>query len=157
LSDYNPKHKVFDKEKFVKERAFLGGLSQEGMVTSGGTDLDWVVEHRGGFIVHEFKTFKNDWISLPIGQILTFEQMYKKLNIDEKCHFLIFAHEEEMDWRNPDSVWWYFTMDEWNSGKICPNRTVSFKKYGVHKREMTKITIKEYRDLMEKYWKEFEE
>ena len=42
------------------------------------------------------------------------------------------------------------------NGKICPNRTISFKSYGVHKREMIKITIREYRDLMEKYWKEFE-
>lgn len=156
MSDFKPKHTIFDKEKFADERAFLGGLAQVGMNTTGGTDIDWVIEHRGGFIVNEFKTFKKDWINVPVGQILTFEQMFKKLNADERCHFLVFGHEPNIDWTNPDSEWWYFDMDDWMNGKICPKRTVSFKTYGVHKREMTKITIKGYRDLMEKYWKEFE-
>ena len=80
MSDYRPKHTIFDKEKFADEREFLGGLAQEGMKTSGGTDIDWVVEHRGGFIINEFKTLKKDWISIPVGQIITFEQMYKKQN-----------------------------------------------------------------------------
>jgi len=48
-------------------------------------------------------------------------------------------------------------MRDWKNGKICPNRTISFKKFGVHKREMTKITLKAYGESMEKYWKEFEE
>ena len=157
MSDYKPKHTVFDKEKFVKERAKLGGLAQIGMNVTGGTDIDWVIEHRGGFIIMENKTFSKDWINIPVGQILTFEQMYKKLNVDGKCHFLIFGLESDINWKNPDSEMWYFEMKEWNNRKICPNRTISFKKYGVHKREMTEITIKEYRDLMEKYWKEFEQ
>ena len=44
----------------------------------------------------------------------------------------------------------YFDMKDWNNEKICPNRTISFKKFGVHRREMTKTTLKEYRELMEK-------
>ena len=48
-------------------------------------------------------------------------------------------------------------MDEWNSGKICPRREPKWRKFGIHKREMTKISLKEYRELMEKFWKEFEE
>lgn len=82
--------------------------------------------------------------------------MYKKLNADGKCHFLIFGLENDVDFKNPDSEMWYFDMKDWENGKICPKRTRKFKAYGVHKREMNKITIKEYRDLMEKYWKEFE-
>ena len=156
MSDYRPKHTIFDKEKFSEERSKLGGLAQEGMKTTGGTDIDWVIEHRGGFIVMENKTFSKDWIRLPVGQMITFEQMYKKLNADDKCHFLIFGFEDDTDFKNPESTAWYFDMEDWNTGKICPNRTVSFKKFGVHKREMTKITLKEYRKLMEKYWKEFE-
>ena len=61
MGDYKPKHEIFDKEKFANERAFLGGLAQVGMNTTGGTDIDWVIEHRGGFVVNEFKTFKKDW------------------------------------------------------------------------------------------------
>ena len=156
MSDYRPKHTIFDKKKFLDERSKLGGLAQEGMSTTGGTDIDWVIEHRGGFIVMENKTFSKDWIRLPVGQMITFEQMYKKLNSDGKCHFLIFGFEDDVDFKNPESLAWYFDMKDWNNGKICPNRTVSFKKFGVHKREMTKITLKEYRELMEKYWKEFE-
>ncbi len=40
LSDYKPKHIVFDKDKFVEERVNLGGLAQVGMNTTGGTDID---------------------------------------------------------------------------------------------------------------------
>lgn len=157
MSDYKPKHTIFDKEKFAEERSKLGGLAQEGMKTTGGTDIDWIIEHRGGFIVMENKTFSKDWIRLPVGQMIAFEQMYKKLNADGKCHFLIFGFESDVDFTNPESTAWYFDMEDWNNGKICPNRTISFKKFGVHRREMTKIILKEYRELMEKYWKEFEE
>jgi len=61
------------------------------MNTTGGTDIDWVIEHRSGFIVIENKTFSKNWIDIPVGQMLTFEQMYKKLNSDGRCHFLIFG------------------------------------------------------------------
>ena len=64
MVDFKPKHTVFDKEKFAKERTNLGGLAQENMQTTGGTDIDWVVEHRGGFIVMENKTFSNDLIRI---------------------------------------------------------------------------------------------
>ena len=156
MSDFKPKHTIQDKEKFADERAKLGELIVDGMKTSGGTDIDWVVEHRGGFIVMENKTFSNDWINLPVGQMITFEQMYKKLNSDGKCHFLIFGFEDSVDFKDPKSVAWYFTMDDWNNGKICPKREPKWKKFGIHKREMVKITLKEYRELMEEFWKSFE-
>ena len=89
--------------------------------------------------------------------MITFEQMCKKLNVNGKCHFLIFGFEDDVDFKNPKSTDWYFDMEDWKNGKICPNRTISFKKFGVHRREMTKIMLEEYRVLMEKYWKEFEE
>ena len=156
LADFKPKHSIFDKEKFADERAKLGGLAIEGMKTTGGTDIDWVIEHRGGFIIMENKTIKNDWIHLPVGQILTFESMYKKLNSDGRCHFLVFGLDDDVDFKNEDSKIYYFDMEDWMNGKICPKRTISYKSYGVHRREMTCITIKEYRELMDKYWKEFE-
>jgi len=151
-----PKHILYDKEKFVNERAKLGQLIIEGMRTTGGTDIDWVVEHRGGFIVMENKTFSKDWLNLPVGQIITFEEMYKKLNSDGRCHFFIFGFDPDVDFKNQDSEIWYFDFKDWKNGKICPNRKITYKKYHVNRREMTKITIREYRKLMEKYWKEFE-
>jgi hypothetical protein len=143
-------------KKFLEDKANLGGLILEGMKTTGGTDIDWVVEHRGGFILMENKTLNNGWISLPQGQIITFENMYQKLNSDGRCHFLVFGFDSEIDFKNQESVIYYFDMKYWMNGKICPNRTITFKAYGVHKREMNQITLHEYRELMEKYWKEFE-
>ncbi len=156
MSKFRPKHTIFDKEKFVEERAKLGGLAIEGMKTSGGTDIDWVIEHRGGFIVIENKTFKKDWINIPLGQMITFVQVYKKLNAEGKCYFHIFGWEHGADFTNPDTQAWYFDMEDWENGKICPKRTVSYGTYGVHKREMTSILLKEYREVMDKHWTEFE-
>jgi hypothetical protein len=156
LSEYKPKHTIYDEKKFLEERTKLGGLAQDGMNTTGGTDIDWVIEHMGGFIVMENKTFVKDWINIPVGQMITFTEMYKKLNSDGRCHFLIFGFESDVDFKNPDSKIWYFDMMDWENGKICPKRTVSYKKYGVHKREMTMIILSGYRKLMERYWKEFE-
>ena len=88
--------------------------------------------------------------------MITFEQMCKKLNSDGRCHFLVFGFDRDIDFKNQDSEIWYFNMKDWKNGKICPNRTISYKKYNVHKREMIKITINEYRKMIEKFWKEFE-
>ena len=41
---------------------------------------------------------------------MTFEQMYKKLNADSKCHFLIFGFDDDVDFKNPESTDWYFDM-----------------------------------------------
>ncbi|MDH3278529.1 MAG: hypothetical protein OEM21_10585 [Nitrosopumilus sp.] len=154
--EFTPKHTITDNKKFLEDKAKLGGLILEGMKTTGGTDIDWVIEHRGGFIVMENKTLNNNWIKIPQGQIITFENMYQKLNVDGRCHFLVFGFDNDVDFKNQESVIYYFDMKDWMNGKICPNRTISFKGYGIHKREMTKITLKEYRELMEQYWKEFE-
>jgi len=80
------------------------------------------------------------------------EQLKDKLALVEKR----FDDKLNQAYKDPNSMTWYFDMEEWISGKICPNRTVRYKKFGVHKREMKSITIKEYRELMEKYWQEFE-
>lgn len=154
--DFKPKHTIFDNKKFQEDRAKLGSFILEGMKTTGGTDIDWVVEHRGGFIVMENKTFQKDWIRIPVGQMITFEQMYKKLNSDGRCHFLVFGFDD-IDFKNPESVIWYFDMKDWIEGRICPNRKASFKKFGVYRLEMTSITLKAYREMMEKFWREFEE
>jgi len=153
--EFKPKHTIYDAKKFQKDREKLGGLILEGMKTTGGTDIDWVIEHRGGFIVMENKSFQNDHISIPVGQMITFEQMYKKLNSDGKCHFLIFGFDD-IDFKNPDSVIWYFDMEDWKYGKISFERNIKYKRYLIERKEMTSITLREYREMMENFWKEFE-
>ena len=98
--------------------------------------------------------------------MITLEQMFKKLNADGKCHMFVFGFEEDTDYKNPESLGWYFTMDEWLSGKVglqnrlsrLQNRLSGSKSepIKIHKQEMTKITLDEYRELMDIIWHEFE-
>lgn len=78
MSDFKPKHTVFDKEKFAEERAKLGGLAQEGMQTTGGTDIDWVVEHRGGFIVMENKSQEVEEATNEKGNKVVYKDEFEK-------------------------------------------------------------------------------
>lgn len=56
MLDYKPKHTIFDQKKFSEERSKLGGLAQVVMNTTGGTDIDWVIEHRGEGVLLLWKT-----------------------------------------------------------------------------------------------------
>ena len=157
--EFQPKYTLRDKKKFADERERLGFLITKGMKVSGGTDIDWVIEHRGGFIIIENKTFLKNSIYIPIGQMITLEQMYKKLNADGKCHMFVFGFEHDTDYKNPESLGWYFTMQEWLSKERFLLKRVSPSKYGsygIQKRDMTKITLDEYRELMDVIWQEFE-
>ena len=153
--EFKPKHTIGDSERFAKEKEKVGGFILDGMQTTGGTDIDWIIEHRGGFIVMENKGFHNDHISIKIGQMIAFEKLHEKLNSDGKCHFLILGFDD-IDFKNQDSVIWYFDMEDWKNGKISFENDTKYKKYKINRKEMKPITLKEYRQLMEKFWKEFE-
>ena len=51
MDELKPKHIIRDEAKFQKDRAKMGNFIVEGMETTGGTDIDWMIEHRGGFII----------------------------------------------------------------------------------------------------------
>jgi len=153
--EFKPKHTIFDSEKFQKSREKLGGFILEGMKTTGGTDVDWLIEHKGGFIVLENKEFVNDRISIKLGQMIAFEQLYKKLL--PKCHFL-FCGYDDIDFKNPESIIYYFDMKDWDAVKksFTTEFKEKFKTFYVDKKSMDPLTLKEFRELMEKYWNEFE-
>ena len=153
---FKPKHTIKDPEKFQTDRAKMGNFILEGMDTTGGTDVDWLIEHRGGFIIMENKGFFNDKISIPWGQMIAFEKLYDKLNSDGKCHFLFFGYDD-IDFKNRDSVIWYFEMKDWKSKSVPFTRSKEHNKYLVSRNDMKSITLKKYRDLMEEFWKEFEQ
>ena len=153
--DFKPKHTLSDSGKFQKDREKLGGFILEGMKTTGGTDIDWLIEHNGGFIILENKSFHNDMISIKVGQMIALQSLHEKLNYDGKCYLFIFGFDE-IDFKNQDSVIWYFEMQEWNNRKIDFEKDTKYKAYKIHRKDMRPIKIKDYRDLMEKYWKEFE-
>jgi len=152
-----PKHTISDSEKFQKGREKIGGLIHEGMKTTGGTDLDWIIERKGGFIILEWKSLIKDRISIPLGQMITFESLYYKLNLDGKCHFLIFGYTDDMDYNNQDSKCWYFDMADWVHDKIDyeNDEGYNYRRYLVYKKDMTETSIGEFRTVIEKYWNEF--
>jgi len=155
MEEFKPKHTISDSKKFQKGRENLGKLILEGMKTTGGTDIDWLIEHRGGFILMENKEFYLDHIPIKKGQMIAFERLHEKLNSDNKCHFL-FTGFDDIDYKNQESVIWYFEMEDWKNGKIPSEYETKYKTYYVNRKDMKPITLKEYRLLMEKFWKEFE-
>ena len=76
----NPKYQIHDEAEFTRGREVLGNLIVQGMIASGGTDIDWLIEHNGGFVVLEFKGFHNDKINIPMGQMIAYEKLHEKLN-----------------------------------------------------------------------------
>jgi len=151
--EFKPKHVIFDSKKFQEGREKLGGFILEGMKTTGGTDVDWLIERKGGFIILENKEFVNDSISIKLGQMIAFEQLYEKLL--PKCHFL-FCGYDDIDFKNPESVIYYFEMKDWDDGKVTNEFNTKFKTYYVDRKSMRPLKLKEFRGLLEEYWKEFE-
>ena len=85
----NPKYQIFDEDEFTRGRKVLGDMIVHGMMASGGTDLDWLIEHNGGFIIFEFKGFHNDKVNIPVGQMIAYEKLHEKLNMATKCYIYI--------------------------------------------------------------------
>ncbi|MGI9567052.1 MAG: hypothetical protein ACR2LL_08590 [Nitrosopumilus sp.] len=98
--------------EFTHGREILGNLVVHGMMTSGGTDVDWLIEHNGGFLILEFKGFHNDKINIAKGQMIAYEKLHKKLNKSAKCYLYIVGCDDS-DFSNPDSTIWIFEMNQW--------------------------------------------
>ena len=71
------KYQIFDELEFTRGREVLGEIIIHGMIASGGTDVDWLIEHKGSFIILEFKGFHNDKINIPQGQMIAYENYMK--------------------------------------------------------------------------------
>ena len=106
--------KIFDELEFTRGREVLGEIIVHGMIASGGTDIDWLIEHKGSFIILEFKGFHNDKINIPQGQIIAYEKLHEKLNQVTKCYLYIIGCDD-IDFSNPDSSVWIFEMSQWVS------------------------------------------
>lgn len=110
------KYQIFDEVEFTQGREILGDLIVHGMIASGGTDIDWLIEHNGGFIILEFKVFHNDKINIAKGQMMAYEKLHEKLNQTTKCHMYVVGCDE-IDFSNPDATIWIFEMEEWSNSK----------------------------------------
>ena len=156
------KYQIFDESEFTRGREVLGDLIVHGMIASGGTDIDWLIEHKGGFVILEFKGFHNDKINIPKGQMIAYEKLHEKLNQSTKC-FLYVVGCDDIDFSNPDSAIWIFEMTQWKSGAVPKNINDIYgkesgrqNKFIVYREYMEEISVEKLRDIVDSHWKEFE-
>ena len=158
------KFKIFDEDAFDKGRKLLGGIILKGMRTSGGTDIDWIIEHKGNFIVLEFKELHNEQIVIRLGQMITYEKLHEKLNQNGKCYVYFIGCGYDIDFGNSNYPVWIFEMLQWKNGGIPFNTETQSpttsggipKKYYIHKDFMEEITVGDLRKKLENHWYEFE-
>ena len=156
------KYQIFDELEFTRGREVLGDLIVHGMIASGGTDIDWLIEHKGSFIILEFKGFHNAKINIPQGQMIAYEKLHEKLNRVTKCYLYIVGCDN-IDFSNPDSPIWIFEMNQWKNNIIPKNTTDIYNqkssrqnKFIVYREYMEEVSVEELRDLIDSHWKEFE-
>ena len=156
------KYQIFDELEFTRGREVLGDLIVHGMMASGGTDIDWLIEHKGGFVILEFKGFHNDIINIAKGQIIAYEKLHEKLNQATKCYLYVIGCDD-IDFSNPDSTVWIFEMNQWKTGAIPKNTNDIYgedsgkqNKFIVYREYMEEISVEKLRDLVDSHWKEFE-
>ena len=156
------KYQIFDELEFTRGREVLGDLIVHGMMASGGTDIDWLIEHKGGFVILEFKGFHNDRINIAKGQIIAYEKLHEKLNQATKCYLYVIGCDD-IDFSNPDSTVWIFEMNQWKTGAIPKNTNDIYgensgkqNKFIVYREYMEEISVEKLRDLVDAHWKEFE-
>ncbi|QLH07570.1 hypothetical protein [Nitrosopumilus ureiphilus] len=156
------KYQIFDESEFTRGREVLGDLIVHGMIASGGTDIDWLIEHKGGFVILEFKGFHNDKINIAKGQMIAYEKLHEKLNQTTKCYLYVVGCDD-IDFSNPDSTVWIFEMGQWNAGIIPKNTSDIYSKeastknkFIVYREYMDEISVEKLRDLVDSHWKEFE-
>ena len=157
------KYKIFDELEFTRGREVLGEIIVHGMIASGGTDIDWLIEHKGSFIILEFKGFHNDKINIPQGQMIAYEKLHEKLNQVTKCYLYIVGCDD-IDFSNPDSSVWIFEMSQWVNNNIPKNTTDIYdqksnkqNKFIVYREYMEEVSVEKLRDLIDSHWKEFEQ
>lgn len=156
------KYQIHDEREFTRGREVLGNLIVHGMKASGGTDIDWLIEHNGGFVILEFKGFHNDKINIPMGQMIAYEKLHEKLNQATKC-YLYFIGCDDIDFSDPDSKVWIFEMNQWKTGSIPKNTRdiyedtqVKQNKFIVYREFLQEISVEQLRKAIDNHWNEFD-
>lgn len=156
------KYQIFDEVEFTRGREVLGDLIVHGMLASGGTDIDWLIEHNGGFVILEFKGLHNDKINIPKGQMIAYEKLHEKLNNVTKCYLYIIGCDD-VDFSNPDASVWIFEMKQWKNNAIPKNTADIYgedsgkqNKFIVYREFMEEIKVERLREIIDNHWNEFE-
>ncbi|MDH5659066.1 MAG: hypothetical protein OEY17_06970 [Nitrosopumilus sp.] len=156
------KYQIFDELEFSRGREVLGDLIVRGMISSGGTDIDWLIEHKGSFVILEFKGFHNDKINIAKGQMIAYEKLHEKLNLVTKCYLYVIGCDD-IDFSNPDATVWVFEMAQWKKNAIPKNTYDIYgedsgrqNKFIVYREHMEEISVEKLRNLIDSHWREFE-
>ena len=149
---------IGNPDAFAKSREILGNIISQDMMTSGGMDVDWLVERKGNFIILEIKTFHDDRIRIPLGQIIAYQSLHASLNKITKCYLYVIGVDEN-DFTNDNNGIWIFEMKEWSDHKIphlLRNADSNARDgFVVERSFMRQITVQALRNLLESAWKEF--
>lgn len=131
------------------------------MRTTGGTDVDWLIEHNGSFLIFEFKKFHDDKISIKLGQMIAYERLHENLNRNKKKCYLYFVGTDEVDFTNLDFPIWLFEMSQWKNKAIPYEERLSKARklvsYTVERAMMEELILERLQRLIDYHWKEFEE
>jgi len=151
-----PKHKITNPQLFAKTREVLGNLISRRMKASGGTDIDWLIEHNGGFMIFELKIFHDDKIVVSKAQMSAYEKLYENL---PKCRVLFIGHDD-IAFMNLEDPVWIFEMRDWKAGIIPriedhPNDSdynENISGYRVERDFMERMDIKILREKIDQIW-----
>lgn len=128
------------------------------MVTSGGTDIDWLIEHNGGFIIFEVKRRGKDTITIRKAQMWLYQALQKQL---DKCHIFFIAHEGT-DFKNPNDFVYVQELSKLLKDPALQERTEfddefeDEEGFRIPISFMEDMTVDELREKIDKLWKEFE-
>jgi hypothetical protein len=143
-----PKHTLDNPNFFAKNRVILGNIITRNMKTTGGGDIDWLIEHNDHFTILEVKEFHDHMLVFTKGQMISFEKLYLKL---EKCLFLIVGHDG-IDFKDPKDKVWILDIKDWLKSVKGKTSLNQHKKYVINKSLMKEIDVKILRDILDAYW-----
>lgn len=160
--DSDPKYTILDEEEFNHGRKVLGQIIVKNMKASGGTDIDWLIEHRGGFIIFEFKKIHHKKFTIRKGQMIAYESLYNSLNQNKKKCYMYFIGTEEIDFTNPNFPMRWFEMSQWKNKSIVSELVTkntgskSSSRYLIDTEYLDVMTLEALQQKIDAHWKEFE-
>ncbi|MHB8603273.1 MAG: hypothetical protein ACYC6W_04180 [Nitrosotalea sp.] len=122
------------------------------MRTTGGTDIDWLIEHNNHFMIFELRQMNDDVITITKAQMQAFEILYKKL---EKCHFFLIGHPD-IDFTKPEEHVWFLELSSWIDNKDgIQDKSTDSKipgKYVIEKNSLHEISVNQLRSIIDTTW-----
>jgi len=155
LSEKEPKHTISKIDTFNEDREKISSFITKDMQIAGGTDIDWVIERKNGFIVLETKTIFEKQISIKKGQMIALTSIYKKLNSSGKCKFFVVGLESNFDFSNEQSNVYYFEMEAWVFNTIKSDNDTRYGVYRFWIKDMKLVSLRKFREILDKYWNDY--